>query len=145
MSRIPIQNLTEERFRPYGCIISHQFANPTGRDWQVVAKTESTGWCIGILELKRDVCPCLERHLDSRETHEPVSGVCVLLTALPECPEQCEAFLLDQPVCLHEKVWHQVMAISETAVVKVIENLSVPPESSENYSFSQPVRLELCL
>lgn len=67
MSRIPIQNLTEEQFRPYGCIISHQFANPTGRDWQVVAKTESTGWCIGILELKRDVCPYLERHLDSRQ------------------------------------------------------------------------------
>lgn len=139
MRQICLQYLTKERFAPYGTVIEYSFPEKTGRDFAVVERSESTGWCVGILELAHNVAPYLERHLTSKETHEPVSGVSVLLVAPPEAPQQCEAFLLDRPVCLNEGVWHQAMAISEKAVLKVIENLSVPPESSENYPLPQEI------
>ena len=123
--------MTQERFAPYGIVIEHEFTHKTGRDFEVVERSESTGWCVGLLELSCGKVPYLERHLTSKETHEPLTGVTVLLVAPPDVPKHLDAFLLDKPVCLNKGVWHQAMAISQTAVLKVVENLSVPPESCE--------------
>ena len=50
--------------------------------------------------------------------------------------ELIEAFLLDRPVCLNEGVWHDVFALSDTAVVKIAENLDV---GSEFYDLPSPL------
>lgn len=138
-----LHNLNKESFGAFGDIIEYNFDQVTGRDFQVVAKTESTGWCIGILELRRDVAPYMERHLHSKETHEPLRGTTILIVALPEYPEDFKVFLLDKPVCLNKGVWHQVMAISEKATIKVVENLEVPPNESETRELRNGVKLSI--
>lgn len=142
MKTYTLKTLNSEDFSPYGIIMSHTFANPTGRDFHVVSHSSSTGWCLGILELKRNVAPYLERHLYSKESHEPLEGTSILIVARPDTPDDYEIFLLDQPVCLNEGVWHQAMALSEKAVIKVVENLEVPPESSETRPFPDGIALE---
>lgn len=142
---LTIQCLTQERFAPYGSVIEHEFDPKTGRDFAVVARSESTGWCVGLLELARGKAPYLERHLTSKETHEPLTGVTVLLVAPPDEPDHLEAFLLDRPVCLEQGVWHQAVALSRTAVLKVVENLSVPPESSETIPLPEGIEAKLSI
>jgi hypothetical protein len=55
-----------------------------------------------------------------------------------ESPENIRAFLLDKPVCLFEGVWHDVLALSSAAKVKITENLEV---RSEYHNLEKPVRI----
>lgn len=54
-----------------------------------------------------------------------MSGCSLLIVAEHNSPDEFEVFLLDQPVCLNERVWHQVISLSEKTVVKNTENLEV--------------------
>jgi ureidoglycolate hydrolase len=58
----------------------------------------------------------------------------VLIVAQAENPQEMEAFLLDKAVSVNEGVWHQVMAISDTARVKVTENIDMPSNESETWN-----------
>ncbi|MCL2499129.1 MAG: ureidoglycolate lyase [Defluviitaleaceae bacterium] len=136
-----LQTLSRDAFAPFGVLLEHDFPIPTGRDFAVVVSAAATGWAVGILALKKGVAPYLERHLYSKETHEPLSGTSILIVAAPENPDDYQIFLLDKPVCLNEGVWHQVMALSDEAMIKVVENSEVPPETSENRDFPNGVRL----
>ena len=53
-------------------------------------------------------------------------------------PENWEAFLLEQPVCLEKGIWHQVLALTEEASVKITENLDV---ESVFYKMEVPVKV----
>jgi len=53
-------------------------------------------------------------------------------------PETYEVFLLDRPVCLHEKVWHQVICLSEKATMKITENLDV---ACVYHDLTKPIRV----
>ena len=64
----------------------------------------------------------------SRESFEPLHGLTVLVVATHENPEEYEAFILDKPVCLKKGIWHQVLALTEEAQVKIVENLEVQSE-----------------
>lgn len=55
-------------------------------------------------------------------------GLTVLVVATHENPEEYEAFILDKPVCLKKGIWHQVLALTEEAQVKIVENLEVQSE-----------------
>lgn len=140
-----INTLTPQRFKKYGAILESYPNQDGSRKWEVVAKVPSDGWCIGMLHLKKDECPYLERHLSTKETLEPVAGTTLLIIALPDDIENTEVFLLDKPVIINEKIWHQLVAISETAVIKVVENVHVPQEASENQYLSGQVNIALTL
>ena len=143
MIEYSLETLNACDFAPFGTIIEHGFDTPTGRDFQIVVSAHSTGWTIGILELAQNIAPYLERHLYSQESHEPLSGTSIIIVATPEAPENFRMFLLDKPVCLKEGIWHQVMAISEKAVIKVVENLDVSSKNSETREFPGNIKLKI--
>ena len=133
MKAIEIKTLSQEKFSNYGTIIELKRNDGSGRYFEVLVEAKSNGWRIGVMDVQRYVVPYLERHLKSKESHEPVCGTMILLVAPAEKPENIEAFLLDKPVSVDEGVWHQIMAISDTARVKVTENLDMPSNESETW------------
>ena len=76
----------------------------------------------------------VENHPTSKESFEPLKGITVLLVAEHENPENYRVFVLDKPVVLKKGIWHQVMALTPEAQVKITENLEVP---SEFYEFEK--------
>ena len=143
MAEYSLETLNACDFAPFGTIIEHNFDTSKGRDFQRVISANSTGWTIGILELAKNIAPYLERHLYSQESHEPVSGTSIIIVSTPEAPEDFRIFLLDKPVCLKEGIWHQVMALSEKAVIKVVENLDVSSKNSETREFPGNLKLKV--
>jgi len=138
MSRtvLPIRTIDEASFAPYGDVLDFTSTKPSdegafGR-FQIITRSEDpTGWRLALLRFSNRECRRLEQHPSSKESFEPVSGVSLLFLAVPGHPEQVEAFLLDRPVCLNEGVWHDVVALSQSAVVKIAENLNVESEIIE--------------
>jgi ureidoglycolate hydrolase len=121
-----IENITPELFSKYGDVIA---LKPTSIDgWEIVVKVSDKGWRIAVLEFSRKSTGVLEKHPDSRESFEPMKGIAFLLVALDSEPENFEVFLLDKPVCLYAGIWHQVISLSEVAIVKITENLDVSCE-----------------
>ncbi len=118
-----IQTLTPAGFAKYGQIIDFTAAKNDG--WEIIIKSDDPGWRIALLEISRKTTATLEHHPESKESFEPISGVALLLAAPFESPDAIEIFLLDRPVCLNKKVWHQVISLSETSVMKITENLDV--------------------
>jgi len=118
-----IQTLNTAAFERYGTIL--KFTAKMSDGWEILVTSDSPGWRIALLEFSRKTTRKLEYHPDSKESFEPVSGVCLLITAEPETPDAYEVFLLDQPVCLDAGVWHQVISLSDTTLVKITENLDV--------------------
>ena len=119
----PIQNLTKDKFKDYGTIIDYTEAKNDG--WEIVVRSQGPGWRIALLEIERHASNQLEYHPLSKESFEPLTGTSLIAVAAFERPEEFEVFLLDGPVCLHEKVWHQVICLSEKATMKITENLDV--------------------
>lgn len=78
----------------------------------------------------------MECHPTSLESFEPLSGLTVLVVAEHDKPDEYEAFILDKPVCLYKGVWHQVLALTDEAQVKIAENLDV---SSKFYDLEKPI------
>lgn len=126
MKMQPIRFITQETFEKYGMVIE---LKPHSKDgWEVVVTAPVSGWRIAVLEFSRRTAGRLENHPSSKESFEPLKGTAVLLVAENSAPENFEAFLLDQPVCLNEGVWHEVISLSEAAQVKITENLEVDCE-----------------
>jgi ureidoglycolate hydrolase len=133
MSR-PLRTITRESFEPYGTIIERDSAGPTG--FQVIlSETEAVGWRIAVNEITNRTVEKFARHPGSRESFEPLAGVALLYLAVDD-PEQAEVFLLDRPVCLHKNVWHATSCLSESATVKITENLRV---DSEEHPLARPI------
>ena len=133
MSR-PIRNLTRESFARYGILIEHDPAGSPG--FQIVlAEEEAVGWRLAVNHVTDRTSGKVARHPNSMESFEPVWGVTLLIVA-DENPEQYEVFLLDKPVCLKRNIWHAVICLSESSMVKIAENLEV---DSEDHPFGREV------
>ena len=131
-----IKNINQDTFKPYGIVIEQNLENP--KKFQVIInETGKVGWRIAVSRLAQNMVQGMGKHPDSMESFEPVSGVVILLVALPETPEDFEVFLLDRPVCLFKNIWHATLTLSECALVKITENLEV---NSENYRFKKEYR-----
>jgi ureidoglycolate hydrolase len=122
-----IKNLNSESFKKYGYVIEHDDANPQGFQVQL-NEYDAVGWRIATLKIEGRNVSKLHRHPQTMETFEPVKGVSIILAALPDAAEEYEAFLLDKPVCLFKNVWHATLTLSEYAIVKITENVSVSKE-----------------
>lgn len=130
-----IERITEESFKPYGTLIEFP-ENETGNFY--IAETEETQpWRLAVFRYCNRSIRTIERHPSSKESFEPLKGTTLLLTAMPSEPENYHVFLLDRPVCLKKNIWHQVLALSQEAQVKITENLQV---ESVFYELPQEVR-----
>ena len=67
-------------------------------------------------------------------------GKRVLLVAEHETPENCHAFILDKPVVLKKGIWHQTLALTPEAQVKITENIEV---ESVFYTYDKPKQVYL--
>lgn len=118
---VPVQHLTEEKFRPYGRVIAKpKELTPTVSNeilsyWDdiVTLKTENP-ISIGFLEVRKRpfILDKLERHKETWEILAPLQG----LSILPLAPsggndipcEKIESFIItgDDVIMLNEGVWH---------------------------------------
>lgn len=135
-----LKNITAETFAPYGKVID--FPEGTDERFHIVYTEPNAPWRIAVLRVAEHRIEEMEEHPTTAESFEPVSGVTVLLLAKPDTPQMQEAFLLDRPVCLYPATWHQVMALSERATVKITENLDVP--GTQFYRLPAPLTAALC-
>ena len=119
-----IRTITRESFAPYGSLLAFS-PEPENDLFEIVVREQKEPWRIAMLRVVRRAAERLERHPGSMETFEPVSGVSVLLVADPATPDNWEAFLLDQPVCVGKGVWHEIITLSEESLCKLTENLDV--------------------
>jgi len=133
---IKINLLKKENFEKYGIVIEPQDKN---KIFDVICKEESkVGWRIGYLVMTPQEVSTIEAHPHSMETFEPVKGTSIIIVAEPNSPQNIEAFLLDKPVCLNKGVWHGILVLSETAEIKITENLEV---DSVYYKLEKPVNI----
>lgn len=130
----PIETIDKAGFFPYGTVLEFTASSQPPRFEVLVTEAEQP-WRLALFRVFNKACTQLERHPTSMESFEPLSGMGVLLAALPEAPLDWRAFLLDRPVCLHKGIWHAMLTLTEETVVKITENLKV---NSELYNFSGP-------
>ena len=116
-----LESITAENFKAYGTVL--EFPENYGDTFYIVDTETDQPWRV------------VENHPTSKESFEPLKGITVLLVAEHENPEDYRAFVLDKPVCLKKGIWHQVLALTPEAQVKITENLEVP---SEFYEFQEP-------
>jgi Ureidoglycolate hydrolase len=133
-----IKNITSKNFKDFGTII--EFPEGNTEEFIIVEKEESNPWRLAVFRYQKKEISTIECHPTSKESFEPLSGVTVLVVANNDNPAGYEAFLLDKPVCLKKGVWHQVLALSAEAQVKITENLEV---ESEFYELDKPIKVQI--
>lgn len=133
-----IQSIKKDAFAKYGSIL--EFPEDNTEPFYIVAAEEKEPWRLAVFRYRNKSVKTLECHPGSLESFEPLKGITVLVVAEHEKPEQMEAFVLDQPVCLYKGIWHQVLTLTEEAQVKIAENLEV---SSEFYELEEELSVAL--
>jgi len=132
---IPIENLSEKAFKPYGEILEATDSNLkfsySDSSFHVLAQVQSTGWRLAALKFRIRGLTVLQIHRTTMETFEPVTGVMVLCVNTEPSATDLHAFLLDKPVLLHKNVWHGIFTLSEESIVKITENEQVDAEDHE--------------
>ena len=139
MRSLPLLNLTRDAFSKYGRILEPT-AEEAKNPFIVLEKVVSNGWQMAYSTVTKRSCDEMRRHTNTKETFEPLQGTVALVVALPDKPEEAEVFLLDRPVVINEGVWHNNIAISETAHLRINENIKVV---SESHRLSFTIKAEL--
>jgi ureidoglycolate hydrolase len=132
---LKIKTLTKNSFKKYGLVM--ELAPDKKRFHVLFGESGKTGWRVGYSRVRPEPVKMLELHPDSLETFEPVKGICVIVVAPEKKPEKMEAFLLDKPVCVNKKVWHEVCVISETCELKLVENYMI--EGTRYHTLKKPI------
>lgn len=121
-----INYISKENFSKYGVVLEMTESAENGFD--ILISEKNYGWRIALFEYDRRSTAVLENHPTSKESFEPVRGVSLLIVAENKSPEKFEIFILDKPICLYEGVWHQVVTLSQSSMVKITENIEVTSE-----------------
>ena len=121
-----LQSVQRETFLPYGEVL--EFPAGIEETFCIITTEEKELWRLAVFRYTNKEIQRMECHPTSRESFEPLHGLTVLVVATHENPEEYEAFILDKPVCLKKGIWHQVLALTEEAQVKIVENLEVQSE-----------------
>lgn len=125
MKALASKTISRESFGQYGVVLEHVNQE---EGYEPLVAVESRGWIWAVLTFRLKSIPRIECHLTSKESFEPVLGTTIIVVAPPEDPDDTETFLPDKAVMLHEGVWHEVMALSDMARVKITENKDVTSE-----------------
>ena len=128
-----LESVTADRFKAYGTVL--EFPEDNYENFYIADTETEHPWRVAVFRYTSKAIKVIENHPTSKETFEPLHGITVLLVAEHETPEDYRAFILDKPVCLKKGVWHQVLALTPEAQVKITENLEVP---SEFYEYEEP-------
>ena len=131
-----LQSVQRETFLPYGEVL--EFPAGIEKTFCIITTEEKEPWRLAVFRYTNKEIQRMECHPTSRESFEPLHGLTVLVVATHENPEEYEAFILDKPVCLKKGIWHQVLALTEEAQVKIVENLEV---QSEFYDLEKEIRV----
>jgi len=134
--KIEIENITAETFAPFGYVL--EFTQEMTEHFHVIVREEKDPWRLALLRFDWQFIKRLEKHPQSMESFEPLEGVSVLFAAENNNPDKIRAFLLDKPICLFKGVWHEILALSSNAKVKITENLDV---ATEFYNLDKPIRI----
>ena len=121
-----LQSVQRETFLQYGEVL--EFPAGIEETFFIITTEEKEPWRLAVFRYTNKEIQRMECHPTSRESFEPLHGLTVLVVATHENPEEYEAFILDKPVCLKKGIWHQVLALTEEAQVKIVENLEVQSE-----------------
>lgn len=125
---VPLQALTAEAFAPFGKLLEIADPDPElargGRnEFKVVDESSNEdGWRLAVQIVRGRALEQIGHHPHSKETFEPVSGVCAIVVAPNGVPGNLAAFVLDRPVVVNAGIWHGLIAISREAIVKIAEN-----------------------
>jgi ureidoglycolate hydrolase len=133
-----INSITREGFEPFGTVL--EFPPDCNEPFCIIDTEENSPWRVAVFRYSNHEVSRMENHPSSKESFEPLQGITILVVAEKNKPEQYKGFLLDKPVCLKKGIWHQVLALTPEAQVKITENLEV---SSEFYDFDKPLRVVL--
>ena len=131
-----LQSVQRETFLTYGEVL--EFPAGIEETFCIITTEEKEPWRLAVFRYTNKEIQRMECHPTSRESFEPLHGLTVLVVATHENPEEYEAFILDKPVCLKKGIWHQVLALTEEAQVKIVENLEV---KSEFYDLEKEIRV----
>ena len=140
---LKLRTIDPESFAPYGDVLTLTNPDPerlaNGQsEFRIITRSEDeTGWRLAVLAVRSREIRRVECHPTTLESFEPVSGLAVICVAPPDNPDAIEAFVLDQPVCLKKGVWHDVLALTKEAMIKIAENLNV---TGEYHVLPQPLR-----
>ena len=132
---VRLESVSAESFAPFGSVL--EFPGDFEDNFYIVETDDQNPWRVAVFRYCNHEIQRIECHPTSKETFEPLTGVTVLLVAEHDTPEEYSAFLLDKPICLKKGVWHQTLAITPEASVKITENLEV---ESVFYDLKEPVR-----
>lgn len=135
---VPLESITTEGFKKFGTVLV--FPREYDESFYIVDTENQEPWRVAVFRFSNKEIQVIENHPTSKETFEPLQGIAVLLVAENATPEEYRAFVLDQPVCLKKGVWHQVLALTPEAQVKITENLEV---ASEFYSYQKAKKVVL--
>jgi ureidoglycolate hydrolase len=146
LKTLEIKALTTKNFGKYGRILfPTEEENKTIQDhsvaYIVLEKAVSKGWLMSHYSVSKRFTDIMENHPNTKETFEPLCGASIIILAHGPTPENPEAFLLDKPVVLYEGVWHDVLALSENATMRINENTEV---QSVRQKLPYTIKAELC-
>jgi len=134
--KIEIENITTENFAAFGYVL--EFTPDMTEPFHIIVREEKDPWRLALLRFDWHSIERLENHPESMESFEPLEGAAVLFVAENKSPEKIRAFFLDKPICLFKGVWHEVLALSSQAKVKITENLEV---TAEYYNLAKPLKV----
>lgn len=135
---VQLESVSAMAFRPFGTVM--EFLPGDTSSFYIVDTETEKPWRVAVFRYSNKEIQKIECHPTSKESFEPLQGITVLLVAEHETPEDCHAFILDKPVVLAKGVWHQTLALTPEASVKITENLEV---ESVFYTYEKPKRVLL--
>ncbi len=145
---LPVEELTNEAFSPYGSVLDHQKLKPKMNEevftfWDSLAKMDISGKTeIGFLEVisREPEFSEFERHTQTEETFFALEGEVIALVAAPS-PRQdlpdvgtAKAFRLEagKGICMREGTWHWLpYPLQESARLLVIFREGTPDDDLE--------------
>lgn len=133
---VKLQSIHKESFEKFGSVL--EFSKECQEPFEIIITEEKEPWRLAVFRYTNKTVRRMECHPLSLESFEPLLGLTVLIVAEHDRPQEYEAFILDKPVCLKKGIWHQVLALTDEAQVKIAENLEV---SSEFYDLDKDIEV----
>lgn len=124
-----LESIHRDNFEKYGKVL--EFTPDCREPFEIIITEEEEPWRLAVYRYTDKTVKRMECHPYSLESFEPLKGLTVLVVAEHDRPAEYRAFILDKPVCLYKGVWHQVLALTDEAQVKIAENLEVVSEFYE--------------
>ena len=139
-----IEIITAKNFRSFGRVIEYPNKHKKGRTrnlWRiVVTDPNAKGWRIAYLILRDKMLNRLERHPNTFESFDPMSGKSLFWAAPKNQPQKLRFFILDKPVILKKGVWHGLISLTNEAEIKITENAKV---TCQYYPLPKPFKRKI--